>query len=60
LQAVGICFHDDSALERPFSIVGTYIGLAIGGGSGPEGSLLTFVVALAALVLMVRRVRSQA
>lgn len=34
--------------------------LLSGGGSGPEGSLILFVVALAALLLLVRRVRSQA
>jgi membrane protease YdiL (CAAX protease family) len=35
-------------------------GLLSGGGSGPEGSLLTFVVGLVVLVLLVRRVRSRA
>lgn len=29
LRAVGIRFHDDSGLERPFSIIGTYVALAV-------------------------------
>jgi membrane protease YdiL (CAAX protease family) len=33
--------------------------LMSGGGSGPEGSLLTFVVGLVGLIILVRRVRSQ-
>jgi membrane protease YdiL (CAAX protease family) len=53
----------DSGLRAQGALLQSYpVGpiLLSGGGSGPEGSLVTFIVGLVALILLVRRVRSRA